>query len=148
VPERLTATHSCPWCREVSSRGHITHEEAAFVILDAAARRSGRNLTLVPKTHVGTLTELPAPEVAALLAGLSRAADDLRRSAGTSRVDIQAHPSDGANSGAHLYFDLVPEPVPAPPSLQKPSTLASAGRPGRGAARPSGGVRPAKTPVS
>jgi diadenosine tetraphosphate (Ap4A) HIT family hydrolase len=93
----------CRWCLLLGSEGHTVHDEPAFVV-EQLRPGSGRPcLTLVPRAHVNVMTELPRPEMAAVLAGLSRASTLLRQSSGAPAVQIHARSRCG-----HLYFELEP----------------------------------------
>jgi diadenosine tetraphosphate (Ap4A) HIT family hydrolase len=100
-------TDPCLWCQLVESRHYTVYEEPAFVVLKPSAQHGVGRLTLVPTDHVGAVTELKPPEMAAVLAGLSRASSSLRRQTGSRGVEIRAR-SEAARPGhAHLHFDWV-----------------------------------------
>jgi diadenosine tetraphosphate (Ap4A) HIT family hydrolase len=88
------------------------YREAAFVVLEGPWRRRGGYVTVVTTAHASVLTELPSWQMAAVLAGLTKAADRLREASGASSVQVRAHPSTGHGAGGHLHFRLLPD-IPA-----------------------------------
>lgn len=86
--------------------GESSPESFPFVVVRSSSSRSdeGASLTLVPRKHVRTLTELLLPEMAEVLAGLAKASVEVQRLSGAARVEIHADP-DGHNDGSqHLHF--------------------------------------------
>jgi hypothetical protein len=80
------------------------------VLMEPAALHGDGCLTLVPRGHVGVVTELPVPEMAAILAGLSRLSKVVgsrRSKRGESGFEIRAVPKGPPRRQAHLRFDLV-----------------------------------------
>jgi diadenosine tetraphosphate (Ap4A) HIT family hydrolase len=106
MDEELSSGVACRWCRLLGSQGRTVYDEPAFVVVETPARRRRRSLTLVPRAHVNVVTELPLPEMAAVLAGLSRASDFLRHSSGGAGVRINAHPRSGRPADGHVHFQL------------------------------------------
>jgi diadenosine tetraphosphate (Ap4A) HIT family hydrolase len=105
----LDRARACRWCGLVKSGEHVVSDEPAFVVFEGRPRHPGRGyFTLVPKAHVSVLTDLPLREMGAVLAGLSRASETVRSSAGCDSVQVRAHPS-GRRGRGHLHFYLVPE---------------------------------------
>lgn len=86
----------------------MVYEDAAFVVLAPGAERCTRNsLTLVPRAHARLLTELPARDMADVLAGLSKLSFAVRRSCGLHDVKIETHPADVSGRGGHVHFHPV-----------------------------------------
>lgn len=85
-------------------------EDAAFVALRSPPDGPGphRGLTLVPRKHVRTLTELPPPDMAEVLAGLSSAAVVLEKLPGVDRIEIHADTAGPAGGEEHLRFRVEP----------------------------------------
>lgn len=125
-----TPLRRCPWCDLASAHG--AHgpalnqaDEPVFVVWGGPAGYPGdgddsidgsitvglvglRGLTLVPRKHVRTLTELPAQEMADVLAGLSRAAAAVRKLSGVGQVEIRTD-LDGLEVGReHVHFHVEP----------------------------------------
>ncbi len=84
-------------------------EEAAFVLLERSLRGDARGFTLLPRAHVKVLTDLPAPQMAAVLAGLKRASTRLRREVGPCEVEVQVFPHGLHPRAGHLRFYLIPQ---------------------------------------
>ena len=106
MDEDLSTGVACRWCRLLGSEGGMVYDDPTFVVVATPARRRGRSLTLVPRAHVNVVTELPLPEMAAVLGGLSRASDLLRHNSGGAGVQINAHPSSARLGHGHLHFQL------------------------------------------
>ena len=85
-------------------------ENAAFVALRSPPDGPGplRGLTLVPRKHVRTLTELPPPEMAEVLAGLSSAAVALEKLLGVDHIEIHADTAGPAGGEGHVRFRVEP----------------------------------------
>ncbi len=85
-------------------------EEAAFVALRGTPAGPGLvgGLTLVPRKHVRTLTELPPPEMAEVLAGLASATVALEKLPGVGRIEIRADTYDPAGGEEHVRFRVEP----------------------------------------
>lgn len=118
----VSVLSGCRWCQVVEFDEHIRYEEAAFVLVERGAHRTAGALTLVPRQHVSMLTDLPSPEMAAVLGGLSRATGWLRDESGPCRVEVRVHPHGTRRSG-HLHFHLVLTPVAGE---QQPGVVAEA----------------------
>ncbi|MGH9106467.1 MAG: HIT family protein [Acidimicrobiales bacterium] len=101
---------SCHWCALVRSGRYCLEQTPGFVVLKADAPRCS-NVTLVPREHVSVLTDLPGPEMALVLAGLSRTSNALRQEEGPCGVEVRAHPAGTSAQGGHLHFHLVPQPL-------------------------------------
>jgi diadenosine tetraphosphate (Ap4A) HIT family hydrolase len=98
---------TCRWCRLLDSDEQLLCDEPVFVLVGPAGRSRSGHLTLMPKAHVSTVTELSPPDMAAVLAGLTRASD-LVRATGAADVQIRPHPSGGRRGRGHLHFRLLP----------------------------------------
>lgn len=107
--ENSNRTKACRWCRLVESGDHVVYDCPAFVLLEGPSRRRGGYLTLVTRAHASLLTELPAREMAAVLAGLTKASERMRGASGSDGVQIRPHPSGAGGARGHLHFQLVPE---------------------------------------
>ena len=110
-------------------------EEAAFVAFGDVSDSPGLlgGLTLVPRKHVRVLTELPSPEMAEVLAGLSSAAAALEKLPGVDRIEIHADTDDPAGEGEHVRFRV--EPVVVIANETGGSTCDDEGHGGRGSRR-------------
>jgi diadenosine tetraphosphate (Ap4A) HIT family hydrolase len=108
--QQLSSVETCRWCRLLWSDEHVVCDAPAYVVMEGLSRRRPGALTLVPKAHVGVVTELPVQEMASVLAGLSSASDTLRRTSGSSSVHIRAHSRAGDLGRGHLHFQLVTDP--------------------------------------
>jgi diadenosine tetraphosphate (Ap4A) HIT family hydrolase len=109
---RVTPTVSCRWCDLLEAVRPVVYEEEAYVLLTSGVDWCARNnLTLMPKSHVEVITELPAEEMTAVLAGLSKLSSLLRQAYGVDRVDIWAHPKNPFRHTGHLHFHPVPKTV-------------------------------------
>ena len=106
MDEELSTGVACRWCRWLGAQGATVIDDPAFVVVETPTRRRGRCLTLVPRAHVNVVTELPLPQMAAVLAGLSRASDVLRYSSGEAGVQVNALPHSGSPDGEHLHFQV------------------------------------------
>ena len=104
VAEELITGMTCRWCRPIGFTGRTICDEPSFVVVETPPGRGARSLILVPRAHVNVVTELPRSEMAAVLAGLTRASELLRRTSGAAEVQVHAH-SDQPGHG-HLYFQL------------------------------------------
>jgi diadenosine tetraphosphate (Ap4A) HIT family hydrolase len=106
MDEVLITGMACQWCLPLGSEGRAIYDEPAFVVAELPPGSGRRSLLLVPRAHVNVVTELPRSEMAAVLAGLSRASTLLRQTSGAS--DVQIHPRSGSDSrgGGHLRFEL------------------------------------------
>ena len=107
VGDKPSNAKTCRWCRLVETEEHVLYDEPAFVVVEPLPRARGGYLTLVPKTHVGVITELPLPQMAAILAGLSRASDRMKGSA-SGGVQVRPHPSGSRRARGHVHFNLMP----------------------------------------
>jgi diadenosine tetraphosphate (Ap4A) HIT family hydrolase len=107
--EKSNGTKACRWCRLVESGDHVVFDGPAFVLLEGPSRRRGGYITLVTRAHASLLTELPAHEMAAVLAGLTKASERMRGTSGTDGIQIRPHPSGASGGRGHLHFQLVPE---------------------------------------
>jgi len=106
----------CRWCDLLEGARPVVYEEKAYVLLAPGAGRCARNnLTLIPRSHVAVITELPAEEMTAVLAGLSKLSSLLRQAYGVDRVDIWAHPKNASRRAGHLHFHPVPKTVTGVP---------------------------------
>jgi diadenosine tetraphosphate (Ap4A) HIT family hydrolase len=112
VGEKPSSAKTCRWCRLVETEEHVLYDEPAFIVVEPLARARGGYVTLVPKTHVSVITELPLAQMAAVLAGLSRASDRMRGS-GAGGVNVRSHPSGSRRGRGHVHFNLMPVTVPA-----------------------------------
>jgi hypothetical protein len=65
-------------------------------------------LTLVPRRHVTTLVDLPPPEMADVLAGLTRATAAIRELSGVDRVEIRTDMDSAADGQGHVCFRVEP----------------------------------------
>jgi hypothetical protein len=94
--------------RSVAYEGQA--DEAAFVALREVPAGPGLvgGFTLVPRKHVRTLTELPPPEMAEVLAGLSSATVALEKLPGVARIEIHADSYDPAGGEEHVRFRVEP----------------------------------------
>jgi diadenosine tetraphosphate (Ap4A) HIT family hydrolase len=102
---------NCPWCDLLQTQDFLYQEES-FVLLSPGAARCARNqLTLLPRTHVSVLTEMPAREMTAVLAGLSRLSAVLRRVCGVDTVELWSHPKYPSRRAGHLHFHPAPKSV-------------------------------------
>ena len=110
MEQEATTTNACRWCRMVESGVHALEDDVAFVLFGSLPGRRG-GLTLVPRAHVGALADLPLPQMAAVLGGLTRASDRLRETSGACGVRIQPHPTATRRRGgrSHVHFQLAPE---------------------------------------
>lgn len=111
--ELVPRSRSCRWCRLVETKANVVTDETAFVVLAPGADRDPTYLTLVPKTHVAVVSELPPAEMAVVLGGLTSASELLRRTVGAPGVRIRPYPKSPQSGGNHLRFRLVPELAPA-----------------------------------
>jgi diadenosine tetraphosphate (Ap4A) HIT family hydrolase len=118
---------TCRWCHLVESRQHLLSETAALVVAGPGAPRCAGYVTVVPRQHVSVLGQLPLPEMAAVLAGVSKVSESLRQETGAAGVEIRAHPRRSGGSGSHLHFHLVPGPAwaAAQPSANRPEPVFS-----------------------
>lgn len=107
--EKSKSSKACRWCRLVESGDHVVFDGPAFVLLEGPSRRRGGYLTLVTRAHASVLTQLSAPEMAAVLAGLTKASERMRSTSGADGIRIRSHPSGPGGGRGHLHFQLVPE---------------------------------------
>lgn len=103
-----TALDRCCWCDVAGTTsivGESSLEGSAFVVLSDHSGRCGQaSLTLVLRKHVRTLAELPLPEMAEVLAGLSKASAAVRGLSGADRVEIQTDLDGHNGKQQHLHF--------------------------------------------
>lgn len=118
--ENSNPTKACRWCRLVQAGDHVVYDSPAFVLLEGPARRRGGYLTLVTRAHASVLTELPPREMAAVLAGLTKASERMRSASGADGIQIRPHPSGSGAARGHLHFQLVPEVPGARKRLDEP----------------------------
>ena len=107
--EKSNTARGCRWCRLARSGDHVIYEEAAFVVLEGPSRRRGGYVTLVTKAHADVMTELPLPQMAAVLAALTKLSEQVRASSGAPSVQVRPHPSRHSRGTGHLHFHLVPQ---------------------------------------
>jgi diadenosine tetraphosphate (Ap4A) HIT family hydrolase len=107
--EESNRTKACRWCRLVESGDHVVYDGPSFVLIEGASRRRGGYLTLVTRAHASLLSELPAREMAAVLAGLTKALERLRGASGSDDIQIRPHPSGAGGARGHLHLQLVRE---------------------------------------
>lgn len=124
--EKTNKTTVCRWCRLVTSGDHVVYDEPAFVLLEGPSRRRGGSLTLVTRAHASLLTDLPAPEMAAVLAGLTRASEQMRSASGAKSIEIRSHPSGASSARGHVHFQLVPKAQARLRSVDEPLESRSA----------------------
>lgn len=118
-----TPLRRCPWCDLASAHGPALSQadEPVFVVWGGPAGYPGdgddsitvglvglRGLTLVPRKHVRTLTELPAEEMADVLAGLSRATAAVRELSGVGQVEIRTDLDGLEVEREHVHFHVEP----------------------------------------
>ena len=91
-------------------RGVSGHPCAADILGagDAVAHANEMGLTLVPRRHVTTIVDLPAPEMADVLAGLTRATAAMRELSGVDRVEIHTEMDGSADGQGHVCFRVEP----------------------------------------
>ncbi len=106
VNEELITGMACRCCRPIGSAGRTICDETSFVVVETSPGRGAHSLILVPRAHVNVVTELTPPEMAAVLAGLTRASEFMRRTSGAAGVQVHAHSGSGQPGRGHLYFQL------------------------------------------
>jgi diadenosine tetraphosphate (Ap4A) HIT family hydrolase len=105
MDEDLITGMACRWCR-LGAEGRTIYNQPAFVVAEVPLGSGRRSLVLVPKAHVDVVTELPRSEMAAVLAGLTRASKLLRQTSGAAAVRVHPRSGSGRRGRGHLHFEL------------------------------------------
>lgn len=116
VCERLNTTSTCRLCKRAGFGHQVVEEQAEFILLKPVAKQGAGRRTLVPRAHVRDLTELPAPQMAAVLAGLAWVSASLRRETGLTEVEIRIQPGDACQAlGDNFLIEVLSPPGPPSP---------------------------------
>jgi hypothetical protein len=116
-----TKSTNCHWCSRIEAAGVIASEQGYVIFTDGDD--AGPQFTLVPRSHAGTLNQLPSFEKTTILAGLTTMTSSLRRSHPMLDVEIQAIPAAGGNE-EHVRFAVsLTEPLEETEALDETEPL-------------------------
>jgi diadenosine tetraphosphate (Ap4A) HIT family hydrolase len=86
----------------------VIFEDPSFVVVARNATDNSRgHLTLLPRAHVSTLTELTPDDMASVLAGLAKLVLSIKWTQEAQDVEIRTHPRVRSHR-AHVHFDARP----------------------------------------